>query len=159
MEGFNCTIRIISIVHHIFITIEPRESHLLVAEEEINSVNLTWSQESSLHLLADVMQSFFLTISHGSSSHVISLSESYYNFMPPEDAPPCEVYNFSVTATYVGATYTGDGCSVPSPVLSRMLPSLPNIDGVESSLKYSLMKQDKARITLRVSLEVRWPCE
>ena len=57
----------------------------------------------------------------------------------PEVARPCEVYNFSVTATYVGATYTGDGCSVPSPVLSRMLPSLPNITRLESSVTFSLV--------------------
>ena len=121
----------------------------------MNSVNLTWSQESSLHLLADVVQSFFLTISHGSSSQVISLNESHYNFTDPEGAPPCEVYNFSVTATYVGATYTGAGCNVPSPVLRKMLPSLPNIDRVELSLKYLLMKQDKQKITLRILFEVR----
>ena len=75
-----------------------------------------------------------------SSTQVISLNDSnYYYFTAPEDAPLCEVYNFSVTATYVGATYTGAGCSIPSPVLSRMLPSLPNVDELESSLSYSLI--------------------
>ena len=64
-----------------------------------------------------------------------------FKFIAPNYAPPCEVYNFSVTATPVGATYTGDGCSVPSPVLSRMLPSLPDISDLESSLNYSIVKQ------------------
>ena len=41
-------------------------------------------------------------------------------FTAPEGAPPCEVYNFSVTATYAGATCT-------SPVLNIMIPSLPDI--------------------------------
>ena len=77
-----------------------------------------------------------------SSLAMLQLSDTYHVFTAPDDAPPCEVYNFSVTATPVsiGATYTGDGCSVPSPVLSRMLPSLPDINVLESSLNYSLMK-------------------
>ena len=81
------------------------------------------------------------------------LSEPYYLFTAPEDAPPCEVYNFSVTATYVGATYTGAGCSVPSPVLSTMLPSLPDITPVESSIQYVLIKQD-IKLIINVTFEV-----
>ena len=71
----------------------------------------------------------------------LKFSQPYYVFTAPEGAPPCEVYNFSVTATYIGATYTGAGCSVPSPVLSRMLPSLPDIKRLQSSHSYSLEKQ------------------
>ena len=75
----------------------------------------------------------------------------YVAFTAPDNAPPCEVYNFSVTATPVGATYTGDGCRVPSPVLSRMLPSLPDRDELNKSLDYSLEKVNDNRVTLRVS--------
>ena len=48
--------------------------------------------------------------------HSYKLSDPYYAFTAPEGAPPCEVYNFSVTATYDidGVTYTGAGCSVQS---------------------------------------------
>ena len=80
-------------------------------------------------------------------------SEPYFLFTAPKDAPPCEVYNFSVTATYVGATYTGAGCSVPSPVLSTMLPSLPDITPVESSIQYDLIKQD-IKLIINVTFEV-----
>ena len=73
-------------------------------------INLSWSQEPQG--LDDSALRFLLTISHGSSSDIMSLNESTYHFTAPEGAPPCEVYNFSVTATYVGATYTGAGCSV-----------------------------------------------
>ena len=69
------------------------------------------------------------------------LSRPFFVFNTSKDAPPCEVYNFSVTATYVGATYTGAGCSEPGPVISRMLPSLPDITHLESSLNYSLIKK------------------
>ena len=43
-----------------------------------------------------------LTISHGSisDSQLISLNESTYHFIAPEGAPPCEVYNLSVTLAH-----------------------------------------------------------
>ena len=82
-----------------------------------------------------------------------TVQESYHLFTAPEGAPPCEIYNFSVTATYVGATYTGAGCSVPSPVLSRMLPSLPNISRLESSLDFVLKKLESGFL-LNISIEV-----
>ena len=116
----------------------------------VHSINVSWSQMLPVAAASNVMQTFSLTISHGSHTKTISLNESYYHFTAPKGAPPCEVYNFSVTATYVGATYTGAGCSVPSPVLSRMLPSLPNISGLESSLNFSLTRQSDGRVTLRV---------
>ena len=121
--------------------------------EHQKSINLTWSQESSS--VVDAPQSTFqLKINHGSKSEVISLDEPYYYFTVPKGAPPCEVYNFSVIATYVGATYTGAGCSVPSPVLSMMLPSLPDISNLETSLGYLLKKQANGGIELQVSLKV-----
>ena len=101
-------------------------------------------------------QFFLLTISHGSSSDNVSLNDSYYHFTAPEGAPPCEVYNFSVTATYVGATYTGVGCSVPSNAIEMMLPSLPNIARLESSLTYSLVQNSKQFI-LNISFVVSQP--
>ena len=121
---------------------------LKVLDIGISSVNLTWDLS-----VVEALQSFLLTISHGSSSDIKSLNESYYHFTAPEGAPPCEIYNFSVTATYVGATYTGAGCSVPSPVLSTMLPSLPTIDQLESSLNFVLNKKSGG-LSLLVFFEV-----
>ena len=142
--------------NHIIINTEPNEHLiLLVKGEKVNSINLTWSQKlASVPLVDNVMQMFLLNISHGSSSQTISVNVSHYYFTAPEDAPPCEVYNFSVTATYVGATYTGAGCSVPSQVLSTMLPSLPNINKIQPSLMYSLMKEGKEKIILNISIGV-----
>ena len=88
------------------------------------------------------------------SSQSRQLQESFYRFTAPEGAPPCEIYNFSVTATYVGASYTGAGCSVPSQVLSKMLPSLPDIARLELTLKYSLRKNLSGGVTLRVTFMV-----
>ena len=92
--------------------------------------------------------------SDNTEERTFQIDEHYSVFTAPEDAPPCEVYNFSVTATYVGATYTGAGCSVPSPVLSTMLPSLPDIEQLEGSLKYTLKKRSTSSIVLFVSYKV-----
>jgi hypothetical protein len=119
-------------------------------------INISWML-SSLSLTSIATHSVYmyynLTISHGSSHQRISLNESTYNFTAPEGAPPCEVYNFSVTATYVGATYTGAGCSVPSPVLSTTLPSLPDIKYLSDSITYHLVKLSQG-LTLNVYFEV-----
>ena len=119
-------------------------------------VNLSWSGESQS--LIDAPLRFSLRIcSNGSSSHEISLDNKfYYCFTAPEGAPPCELYNFSITATYVGATYTATDCSVLSPVFSSKLPSLPNISRLDSSLDYVLTKQATG-FTFYISFEVSIP--
>ena len=87
--------------------------------------------------------------------HSYEVQTPSFKFIAPDYAPPCEVYNFSVTATPVGATYTGDDCSVPSPVLSRMLPSLPDKVKLESSLNCSLERRnDDGRMTMTMSIMV-----
>ncbi len=117
----------------------------------VSSVNLIWDLS-----VGGAAQSFLLTISNESSNNILSasLNESYFHFTAREGAPPCEVYNFSVTATYVGANYTGAGCSVPS-IVHTMLPSLPNIGRLESSLRlmYSLVQQSEQFI-LNILFEV-----
>ena len=121
----------------ILYNVGPILPDLIVNDYNLRSVNISWSPLHGYYV-------YTLTVT---SSGILSQSFpldtpylSYFTFTAPEGAPPCEVYNFSVTATYdiVGATYTGAGCSVPSPVLSRMLPSLPNVTKLESSLDYSL---------------------
>ena len=139
------------VYHHFDIIIVDPVSILLTGDTVGMGINLSWSREPQG--LDDSALIFLLTISHGSSSDNMTLNESHYHFTAPDGAPPCEVYNFSVTATYVGATYTGAGCSVPSPVLSTMLPSLPSIDRLESSLNFVLSKKSGG-LSLQVSFEV-----
>jgi hypothetical protein len=113
---------------------------LTVQTEEVGdteqSINISWidPDESNRLYLVTVVNSV-------SRQWTFAAQEPYHIFTAPEGAPPCEVYNFSVTATYVGATYTGAGCSVPSPVISTTLPSLPNIGDLQSSYNFSLEKQ------------------
>ena len=117
----------------------------------VKFVNISWQQDvdaqehmSALSRTENIPQTFDVLISHGpQTSHVVSISNQHYMiFTAPDDAPPCEVYNFSVAATPVGATtYTGDGCSMPSAVLSITLPSLPDVSYVEKSLNCQLIKE------------------
>ena len=132
------------------ILLEPAPLTLEVEGMNENSINMSWRQKT---VPSGAVQTFSLTISSGSSRQVHSLNEPYFHFTAPEDAPPCEVYNFSVIGTYFGATYTGADCSVPSRVLSQVVPSLPNVSNLESSLQYSLAKQS-GELNFKVSFKV-----
>ena len=123
-----------------------------------SALHLSWNHTVPLPVsLANVdkpqASNFMLTIKHGQHTRHVELRSSHFVFSAPEGAPVCEVYNFSVTATYVGATYTGAGCSEPSPVISRMLPSLPNISRMEASIQHTLIKQN-GRLMLKTYFEV-----
>ena len=86
-------------------------------------------------------------------------SSSSAVFIAPEGAPVCEVYNISVTASYdfFGTINTeNNNCNIPSPVLSMMLPSLPDKKMLELSVEYFLNKESvsRQRVQLRVILLV-----
>ena len=51
-----------------------------------------------------------------------------------EDPSPCDVYSFQVTAV------NDAGASEPSEIITRNLPSLPDLSPVEDSLYHSLVK-------------------
>ena len=119
---------------------------------DVGAVNISWSELSS-ETIPNVGQESTLTITYGSNIIVINTIKHHYSFSAPEGAPPCEAYNLSVMATYIGATYSGPGCSNPSPVVSTMLPSLPDIEKLNSSLTYSLASIGGIFI-LNITLEV-----
>ena len=135
---------------------EPTSVTVTVTDISLKTVNISWSPPYPPSQDIHNMNYNLSVTSSNTRSQNIPIRESYtYDvFRANSDAPPCEVYNFSVTATYVGATYTGDGCSVPSPVISRMLPSLPDIEILESSLNYSLEKLSNG-VVLTTTFQVR----
>ena len=120
-----------------------------------NSTYISWNHLPSFGDAA-INQTFELTIvgTNTRAKTYHEIHEPYFVFQEPGGAPPCEVYNFTVTGLYLGATYTGSGCSVPSPVLSIMLPSLPNVSSTESSLDYTLKKKSTMDFVFRVSFMV-----
>ena len=109
----------------------------------------------------DVNWTYSLTVTADSTPmSTLQLNESHYVFSSQSSPSSCEVYNFSVTATPLGATYTGDGCSVLSPVLSRMLPSLPDVTTLESTIIYSLRYESDSTdgFVLTVHFKVKRNC-
>ena len=138
--------------------LEPSVMMLEVTDtQSLQSSIISWGPLPSL-LEPEPNQTYTLSVMSPSIREQIKLHEPYYLFTAPEGAPPCEVYNFSVTATYdVGGAshvHTGAGCSVPSQMLSIMLPSLPDIDLLESSVDYSLKMQSGKKVILSVSYQV-----
>ena len=134
---------------------ESTQFNIEVLHMDVGAINISWNHNPQLATSENVEQTYHLTISYRSRHQVITLNETHYYFRAPNNAPPCDIYNFSVTATPVGATYTGDGCSAPSPVLSTTVPSLPRTDGLESSLVYSL-EMVSGELTLNISFEVNF---
>ena len=135
---------------HTLLDTEPTATNLSLDADVIGLqlVNISWNP---LHL----NQFYALRVdSENTQPQLHESLESSFLFSAPEGAPPCEVYNFSVTATYIGATYTGAGCNVSSPVLSIMLPSLPNKQQLESSLNYSVELQGANALSIAVSIDV-----
>ena len=127
-----------------------------VEDIDIQTVNISWSPlRLPLSLMIqdiNLVKTYILTVTTmASNTQILQLYQSFYVFTAPEGAPPCEVYNFSVTAAYIGATYTANGCS---PALSKMLPSLPDINRLESSLEYVLEKGFDRNIFLKASFLV-----
>ena len=118
----------------------------------LDSINVSWSSSGQLSAAASAELSYSLTISYGSTRDLLLINESHYIFKAPQGSPPCQVYNFSVSATPLGATYTGDGCSVPG-FNQTMLPSLPDITALELSLNHSLIKRGN-NVSLTVMFDV-----
>ena len=118
----------------------------------LDSINVSWSSSGQLSAAASVELSYSFTIGYGSTRDLLLINDSHYTFKAPQGSPPCQVYNFSVTATPLGATYTGDGCSVPG-FNQTMLPSLPDITALELSLNHSLIKRGN-NVSLTVMFDV-----
>ena len=125
---------------------------------QVQLVNISWTL---LQLPPTANISYNLGVIWENAMHYQQdTSSSSAVFTAPEGAPPCEVYNFSVTATYdlPGAIYyTRSGCSVPSPLLSMMLPSLPDKKRLELAVKHLLEKESVMQhdiVRLRVNLLV-----
>ena len=119
-------------------------------DTESQAKNISWSPLR----LAENDQVYNVTVRDSEKNVVIKsqLGERYLVFYASNNAPPCEVYNFSVTATYVGATYTGADCSLLSNE-TFMLPSLPDIVELENSLEKQIVKESM-KINLSVSFKV-----
>ncbi len=84
-----------------------------------------------------------------SESIIISgISQQHYIFTPTGGGnTSCDVYTFQITAL------NDAGASDPSEIITRSLPSLPDISQVEDSLQHSLVNTEDG-ITLNVTFDV-----
>ena len=121
-----------------------------IEDIDLQAANISWSSLNQSVYTLTIVNSRNIA-----QPQILQLHHPYYAFSAPEGAPPCEVYSFSVAANYdiVGATYTGVGCSVSSPEISRMLPSLPDINPLRSSIKF-LLEKHSTGIILTTSFAV-----
>ena len=78
---------------------------------------------------------------------VSGMQDQHYIFTL-EDSTSCDVYSFQVTAV------NGAGTGTPSEIITRSLPSLPDISTVQDSLQYSLVRTASG-VTLSVTFNVR----
>lgn len=136
----------------------------ITSPAEINQLSVSASPDINLQSsiifwsslpAVEVKQIYSLSVkSSNSNTQSFQLNDTRYIFTAPQGSDPCNVYNFSVTATYDGAIYTGAGCSEPSEIYSMMLPSLPDIENIESTLNYSVEKRSSEGVSLNIHFEV-----
>ena len=120
---------------------------LAATENGVGSLNISWS----LVTIEGVAVNFTVTVTNLNDSstgpmEVSGIQDQYYIFTL-EDSTSCDVYSFQVTAV------NGAGTGTPSEIITRSLPSLPDISPVEDSLQNYLVRTASG-VTLSVTCNV-----
>ena len=113
----------------------------------VGSLNISWS----LVTIEGVAMTFTVTVTNLNDSstgpmEVSGIQDQHYIFTL-EDSTSCDVYSFQVTAV------NGAGTGTPSQIITRSLPSLPDISPVQDSLQHSLVRTASG-VTMSVTLNV-----
>ena len=121
---------------------------LAATKNGVGSLNISWS----LVTIEGVAVNFTVTVMNLNDSstgpmEVSGIQDQHYIFTI-EDSTSCDVYSFQVTAVNDAGTGT------PSEIITRRLPSLPDISPVQDSLQHSLVRT-ASRVTLSVTFNVR----
>ena len=120
---------------------------LAATENGVGSLNISWS----LVTIEGVAVNFTVTVTNLNDSstpmEVSGIQDQHY-ILTLEDSTSCDVYSFQVTAV------NGAGTGTPSEIITRSLPSLPDISPVQDSLQHSLVRTASG-VTLSVSFNVR----
>ena len=72
-------------------------------------------------------------LNYSNIGSTVSRIQQQYYILTVEDPSPCDVYSFQVTAV------NDAGASEPSEIITRNLPSLPDLSPIEDSLNHSLV--------------------
>ena len=143
---------------HLKNVLDPSPINLSSTGANLQAVMLSWIPSlSTLPLMEDIYETYTLTVMRSNAQpQILPCDQPGCIFNASKGVPPCALYNFTATATYSGtrANYTEAGCSVHSAVVNIMLPSLPDIGKMESSLHYVLEKKSTMGFELRVSFLV-----
>ena len=128
----------------------------LQVDASLNSINISWNPLPSPIVNQAINQAYTVVANSSSNQLIFSTKETHLIFNSSAITPKCEVFNFSVTGLYdtVSTPYTGDSCSVPSHLLNQMIPSELDINTLESSLSYELIKESIGRVSLTVIFKV-----
>ena len=119
---------------------------LAATENGVGSLNISWSFVT----IEGVAVIFTVTVTNLNDSstgpmEVSGIQDQHYIFSL-EDSTSCDVYSFQVTAV------NGAGTGTPSEIMTRSLPSLPDIS--PDSLQHSLVRTATG-VTLSVTFNVR----
>ena len=124
---------------------------LAATENGVGSLNISWS----LVTTEGVAVTFTVTVTNLNDSNtgpicmeVVSGIQDQHYIFTLEDSTSCDVYSFQVTAV------NGAGTGTPSEIITRSLPSLPDISPVQDSLQHSLVRTASG-VTLSVTFNVR----
>ena len=121
---------------------------LAATENGVGSLNISWS----LMTMEGVGVTFTVTVMNLNNSstgpmEVSGIQDKHYIFTL-EDSTSCDVYSFQATAE------NGVGAGTPSEIITRSLPSLPDIPPVQDSLQHYLVRTTRG-VTLSVTFNVR----
>ena len=143
---------------HLKNLLDPSPINLSATDAHLQAVMLSWIPSlSSLPLMEDIYETYTLTVMRSNAQpQILPCDQPGCIFNASKGVPPCALYNFTATAIYGGtrANYNGAGCSVHGTVVNIMLPSLPDISKMESSLDYVLEKMSTTGFELQVSFLV-----
>ncbi len=123
-------------------------TNLTARENGVGSIRISWLSFP----IENVSVWFTLNATNlddtSSESIIISgISQQHYIFTPTGGGnTSCDVYTFQITAL------NDAGTSDPSEIITRSLPSLPDISQVEDSLQHSLVNTEDG-ITLNVTFD------
>ncbi len=125
-------------------------TNLAASENGVGSIRISWLSLP----IENVSVWFTLNATNlddtSSESIIISgISQQHYIFTPTGGGnTSCDVYTFQITAL------NESGASDPSEIITRSLPSLPDISQVEDSLQHSLVYTEEDGFTLNVTFNV-----
>ena len=124
----------------------PRPTNLAAIPNGLGSLNISWSLAT---FVKGVPVNFALTAMNlnDSTAQTISSQEQHHIFSV-QDSTSCDTYSFQVTAM------AGSGDSDPSEVITRSIPSLPDISLVVNSVDHSLAKTANSQFTLNIRIQV-----